>query len=580
MDLLDFVLKTTYFSFRNIIYKQCFGTALGSPVSPNVANLFMEHLEQEAIATAPIECKPNLWKRYVDDILELIKNGAQKDLTLHINTIDAANNITLLCEEETNGTMPFLDTLLVKKGDGTVKGWIVAQTDTALLELQRITSVSLEESSLFMTVWGFGYLAGSFLCGAVYDRLNKFLSQFVSLILIAICLTVIPWCYNHIVMNTAHAVLGCLLGFLDTVVIAEMLAIWGNGARSFMQALHFGYAVGGIISPAIIAQFTTAQQLVPTMPLAYDATPKYGSDNLSMTSGSNMTLKSHVESSHVEYQALIVTQHRISTPVPFYVSSPIFIPYVISACVCALIGLSYLVIALVIHHDLYTERAGSNMTSSKHMSTCWRIAVLINMGMMAGIYVGIEDAISAFLTVYCVTYLEWSVSDGTYILSLFNGCFALGLLLAILWVSYINPKDVLGFICVLVSAMLFGMVWSGLTYSDIGIWISVALTGFCMAVIFPAIFTWMEEDFFPVTGKIASYFNAMGAAGATVSPIVIGTLMDRYTKMWFAYTLLAGSCVLVVTYTAGLILSRCSRLNRRKYVYHKLQPIMVVKDCE
>ena len=45
MPLLDFVLKTTYFSFRDQIYKQIykqnFGTAIGSPVHvyPIVCNI-------------------------------------------------------------------------------------------------------------------------------------------------------------------------------------------------------------------------------------------------------------------------------------------------------------------------------------------------------------------------------------------------------------------------------------------------------------------------------------------------------------------------------------------------------------
>ena len=35
--------------------RQIFGAALGSPVSAIVANLFMEWLEKEAIATAPLD---------------------------------------------------------------------------------------------------------------------------------------------------------------------------------------------------------------------------------------------------------------------------------------------------------------------------------------------------------------------------------------------------------------------------------------------------------------------------------------------------------------------------------------------
>ena len=42
---------------------------MGSPVLAILANFFMEWLEQQAIATTPIDCKPKLWKRYVDDIL-------------------------------------------------------------------------------------------------------------------------------------------------------------------------------------------------------------------------------------------------------------------------------------------------------------------------------------------------------------------------------------------------------------------------------------------------------------------------------------------------------------------------------
>jgi len=50
------IITTTYFEFRGEIFRQRFGAAMGSPVSPIIANFFMEFLEQKAIATAPIEC--------------------------------------------------------------------------------------------------------------------------------------------------------------------------------------------------------------------------------------------------------------------------------------------------------------------------------------------------------------------------------------------------------------------------------------------------------------------------------------------------------------------------------------------
>ena len=52
MELLKFVLETTYFRWEGEIYKQKFGVAMGSPVSPIVVNLYMEDLEQKIIANS------------------------------------------------------------------------------------------------------------------------------------------------------------------------------------------------------------------------------------------------------------------------------------------------------------------------------------------------------------------------------------------------------------------------------------------------------------------------------------------------------------------------------------------------
>ena len=116
----NFLLTTTYFQFRDTIYRQKFGTAMGIPVSPIVATLYMEYLEQNAIATSPLECRPTMWKRYVDNILEKIKKGQLQNLTYHLNTIDETNSIKFT-HEESEGKIPFLDTLIVRKSDGCVK---------------------------------------------------------------------------------------------------------------------------------------------------------------------------------------------------------------------------------------------------------------------------------------------------------------------------------------------------------------------------------------------------------------------------------------------------------------------------
>ena len=52
LELLGFCLHNTYFSFQNKFYEQIEGVLMGSPVSPIVANLYMECFERKALRSA------------------------------------------------------------------------------------------------------------------------------------------------------------------------------------------------------------------------------------------------------------------------------------------------------------------------------------------------------------------------------------------------------------------------------------------------------------------------------------------------------------------------------------------------
>ena len=115
--LLEFCMRSTSFVFQGQYYQQMEGAAMGSPLSPIVANIFMESFEQQTLDTAPHP--PSLWKRYVDDTFVIQEEQHQEEFLQHINSIDP--NIRFTAETtRADGSMPFLDTLVTPQSDGSL----------------------------------------------------------------------------------------------------------------------------------------------------------------------------------------------------------------------------------------------------------------------------------------------------------------------------------------------------------------------------------------------------------------------------------------------------------------------------
>ena len=79
-------LSSAYFTFQNEFYKQKQGASMGSPISPIVANLYMELFESRALETSPT--RPVMLYRYVDDTMVKIDEGAASSYSDHLNSIN------------------------------------------------------------------------------------------------------------------------------------------------------------------------------------------------------------------------------------------------------------------------------------------------------------------------------------------------------------------------------------------------------------------------------------------------------------------------------------------------------------
>ncbi|KAJ0178857.1 hypothetical protein K1T71_005632 [Dendrolimus kikuchii] len=115
-DLLKHCLTSGYFVWDYGFYDQINGVAMGSPVSPVVADIFMEDFEQKALDTAP--AKPKMYKRYVDDTFAVLPNDKVSAFLDHLNSI--SSNIKFTMELEANNKLAFLDVLILRNPDNTL----------------------------------------------------------------------------------------------------------------------------------------------------------------------------------------------------------------------------------------------------------------------------------------------------------------------------------------------------------------------------------------------------------------------------------------------------------------------------
>ena len=117
ISLLEFCITSTYFSFQGKYYEQVEGAAMGSPLSPIVANIYMETFEVEAIRSAP--SPPKFWKRFVDDTFTILESSKKEEFLTHLNSIDQQIQFTAE-ESREDGAMPFLDILVTPGKDGSI----------------------------------------------------------------------------------------------------------------------------------------------------------------------------------------------------------------------------------------------------------------------------------------------------------------------------------------------------------------------------------------------------------------------------------------------------------------------------
>ena len=104
-ELLNLCTREMHFAFEEEMYKQVDGVAMGSPLGPVLANIFMVHLETNLIPQ--MGDKLASWGRYVDDTFTFVKANCINDIVEKLNGFH--RDIQFTYEVEKEGIINFLD---------------------------------------------------------------------------------------------------------------------------------------------------------------------------------------------------------------------------------------------------------------------------------------------------------------------------------------------------------------------------------------------------------------------------------------------------------------------------------------
>ena len=115
-EMLVLCTKNVHFTFNEEVCKQTDGVAIGWQLGPALADIFMVELESKIVPV--LQQNLNFWKQYVDDNICFVKIGTINYITKILNNFDA--NITFTYEVEKDCKLPFLDVLLIKKGNNII----------------------------------------------------------------------------------------------------------------------------------------------------------------------------------------------------------------------------------------------------------------------------------------------------------------------------------------------------------------------------------------------------------------------------------------------------------------------------
>ena len=231
------------------------------------------------------------------------------------------------------------------------------------------------------------------------------------------------------------------------------LLLWGWDGAILMQAYHFIFAVGTIVSPWIAAPFILQDQR--------DALNSTETFHVTSTTTNFLTslnpVYDNVSSIPADPQEMTRVQYSYLTIGVYCLISSIAFSFTY------LVWFKYEELKGKNRHKVQAKNGREEETSNnidKKLEPMWfRIPMMIFMFLRFGTLVALEIVYASFLMTFAVNGLNWTKQDGLAVTSVFRASFAAARVLSICFAAVSPTKMIIKDLVILISAFVVLLIW-------------------------------------------------------------------------------------------------------------------------
>jgi FHS family Na+ dependent glucose MFS transporter 1 len=348
------------------------------------------------------------------------------------------------------------------------------------------TASTLSAISAVFSLRSIGRMCGTYLAGDRYDRLPGHpiaitAGAFIVIMMFAVSFTPFLW-----LICLFFFAMGCAEGFVDVGVNAMLVWTQRENATPYINGLHLFFGLGAFLIP-IVAAFIISQT-------NYDGLAPF-------TTGFTV------------FNAL-----QSQTDVQW---------------VYRFIGVAFLPILFIVSR-LPSPTSPNNQTDDEQIKIMPKPTPKV-IGLFACLfllYVGAESSFGGWIYTYAVNRNLASVSEASFLVSLFWLMVMVGRVIVIIISRYVLARYILMLTLIIAVAGLVLMI-----AIPSMLWIGTIIVGLGLAPIFPTALAFANHNI-DLSAKTTSYFYIGGGIGVVIIPWLIGQLIVPFGAVAILYVIL------------------------------------------